>query len=331
MWTALRQRAAGTPLAVAETNSYGVPFMLKGMATGGGDDGKVGPAHLIVPAFGAPQGRTVAGPSTLPLGQLLRPFPHFRNVYARHVTGGKSAYHSLRLELERRFGGAWGARANYTRTLHRDNVYEDNTLGESLTAEVYNVPDGCATGKCPVLASDYGPSRLHIPHQANLSLSYQTQARGPLTGGWAFSLSAILRSGFPLVITQNENPLLAYGFGHQRPERVDLLSTADPARAPERYLAANSVVSTDGFRISRRPHTTDAARTPALVNWDVSVEKRVAVSEGASVTLRLECINLLNNVNWRGPRTVVGSDDFGRIPGTRGFPRTVQVMAKFEF
>lgn len=272
-----------------------------------------------------------AGEPTLPLGQLLRPFPHFRNVYARHVTAGRSAYHSLRLELERRFGRSWGARANYTRTLHRDNIYEDNTLVESLTAEVYDSPDGCATGQCPVLESDYGPSRLHVPHQVNLSSSYQLQSRSRWLGGWTLSVSAILRSGFPLVVTQNENPLLAYGFGHQRPEGVALASAAEPAEDPERYLSAESVVPAEGFRVSAGAHTTDAARTPALFNWDVAAEKGVRVSEGARLTLRFECINLLNQVNWRGPRTVVGAGDFGSIPGTRGFPRTVQVMVRLAF
>ncbi len=272
-----------------------------------------------------------AGEALLPLGQLLRPFPHFRNVYARHVTAGKSAYHSLRAELERRFGRSWGARVNYTRTIHHDNVYEDNTLGESLTSQIYNTPDACASGKCPVLESDYSPSRLHVPHQANINLNYQTKARGRIFGGWGLSISGTLRSGFPLVITQNENPLQAYGFGHQRPESVRVSAAEDPGRDPERYLRADSIVPTEGLRIGGGPHTTNEARTPSLFNWDTSAEKNIRLSENTRITLRFEFINVLNNVNWRGPRTVFGSDDFGSIPGTRGFPRTFQLMAKLAF
>ncbi|MDE0104608.1 MAG: hypothetical protein OXN89_19715 [Bryobacterales bacterium] len=85
------------------------------------------------------------------------------------------------------------------------------------------------------------------------------------------------------------------------------------------------------MRISGGPHTTDEARTPALFNWDASAEKNIRLSEDTSITLRFEFINVLNNVNWRGPRTVFGSDDFGSIPGTRGFPRTFQLMAKIAF
>ena len=272
-----------------------------------------------------------AGEPTLPLGQLLRPFPHFRNVFARHVTAGRSMYNSLRVEMERRFGRAWGARVNYTRTMHRDNIYEDNTLVESLTATAYNTPDGCALGKCPVLESDYSLSRLHVPHQVNINLNYQTRGRNQLLGGWTLSLSSILRSGFPLAITQNENPLSAYGFSHQRPQTSLVSASGNPSGDPERYLTGGSIVPTDGLQLSGGPQTTDSARTPPLFNWDVSAEKRIALSEGAAVSLRFEFINLLNNVNWRGPRTVFGSADFGSIPGTRGFPRTFQMMAKLAF
>ncbi len=272
-----------------------------------------------------------AGDRTLPLGQLLRPFPHFRNVYARHVSAGKSLYHALRFELERRFNRDWGARVNYTHTRHRDNIYEANTLLESLTPAVYNTPDGCAFGKCPVLHADYSLSRLHAPHLVNLNLMYQTRGRHKLVAGWAVSMATILRSGFPLVITQNENPLSAYGFSHQRPANDLVTAGGDPGSNFDRYVMAGSLTPTDGLRLSEAPHTTDAVRSPALVNWDVSVEKTTRLSEDVTLSLRFEFINLLNNVNWRGPRTVYGSDNFGSIPGTRGFPRTFQMMTKIVF
>ena len=283
------------------------------------------------PFFGDTRFGSFAEAETLPLGQLLRPFPQFRNVYARHVSAGKSMYHGLRFELERRFSRAWGARLNYTHTRHRDNIYEANTLLESLTQSVYNTPDGCASGKCPVLESDYSLSRLHAPHLLNLNFMYQTTGNSKLLSGWAVSLATILRSGFPLVITQNENPLSAYGFSHQRPADIQVGGGGDPASNPNHYVTAGSVVPTDGLQLSRAPHTTAAVRSPALVNWDVSLEKGISFREDLKLSLRFEFINLLNNVNWRGPRTVYGSDTFGSIPGTRGFPRTFQMMTKIVF
>lgn len=272
-----------------------------------------------------------AGESTLPLGQLLRPFPHFRNVFARHVSAGRSSYDALRLELERRFGRNWGTRVNYTFTRHRDNIYEANTLLESLTRTVYNTPDGCAFGKCPALDDDYSLSLLHVPHQANLNFVYRTRGRNEALNGWSVAMSTILRSGFPLAITQNENPLSAYGFAYQRPASAEVAGGGDPSGKEDRYITANSISPTSGLSLSRAPRTTATARSPVLVNWDVSLEKSTALGEDAQLTVRFEFINLFNNVNWRGPQTVLGSANFGRIPGTRGFPRTFQMMTKFTF
>ena len=283
------------------------------------------------PFFGDSRFGSFAETETLPLGQLLRPFPHFRNVYARHVSAGKSMYHGLRFELERRFSRAWGMRLNYTHTRHSDSIYEANTLLESLTRTVYNTPDGCASGKCPQLGSDYSLSRLHAPNLVNLNLMYQTRGSSKLLSGWSVAMATILRSGFPLVITQNENPLSAYGFSHQRPKNAQVGGGGDPGGDPGQYVTAGSVVPTDGLQLSQAPHTTDAVRSPALVNWDISLEKGISILEDVSLSLRFEFINLLNNVNWRGPRTVYGSDTFGSIPGTRGFPRTFQMLTKIVF
>ena len=274
---------------------------------------------------------SLAGADSLPLGQLLRPFPHFRNVFARHVSAGKSLYHALRLELERRFSQGWGARLNYGFTSHRDNVYEDNTLIETETDAVYNTPDGCAVGRCPVLEEDYSPSRLHAPHQLNLNLMYRTRGRSRWLGGWTVSMAAILRNGFPLVVTQNENPLAAYGFAHQRPDSGLLAGGGDPSGNTERFVTPGSIGPTHGLQLSSAPHTTDAVRSPKLVNWDVAAERSFALGEGANLSLRFEFVNVFNGVNWQGPRTVFGSGTFGSIPGTRGFPRTFQLLTKVAF
>ncbi len=283
------------------------------------------------PFYGHSQFGAFADRETLPLGQLLRPYPHFRNVLARHVSNGKSLYNSLRVEFEKRFRGNWGARVNYTLTQHKDNIYESNTLLESETGTVYNTPDACATAKCPVLDADYGPSRIHVPHQVNLNMTYRTPGDNPIFSGWALSAVTIMRSGFPLVVTQNTNPLGSYGFNHQRPTSATLSGGGNPKGNTDNYVTASGIALTEGLQISNAPHTTDSVRSPVLMNWDVSLEKTTRLYADANLTLRFEFIDLFNHVNWRGPRTVYGASNFGSIPGTRGFPRTFQFMGKITF
>lgn len=287
------------------------------------------------PFYGRSAFGSFAAVPTLPLGQLLRPFPHFRNVYARHVSAGKSQYHSLRLELEKRFQKHWGTRVNYTLTHHKDNIYEANTLLQSVsgvTDTIYNTPDGCAYGRCPVMEEDYSWSNLHVPQQLNLNFIWAPAIRGRwLLGGWTASMATVLRSGFPLAVTQNENPLSAFGFGYQRPETAEVSGGGDPDGNTVAYISSGAVRPTSGLQISSAPRTTASARSPVLVNWDIAFQKTIQLSERASLLLRLEFINMFNNVNWNGPLTVFGLDNFGSISGVRGFPRTFQLMTKVVF
>ena len=239
------------------------------------------------PFYGNPSFGPLAAEPTLPLGRLLRPFRHFRNVYARHVSAGRSLYHSLRLELEKRLGERFGARVNYTHTHHRDSVYEANTLLQSVggvTDTVYNSPDECAFGPCPGLEGDYAHSSLHTPHQVNPNLIYALPGRNKWLGGWTASVSTILRSGFPLSVTQDENPLGAYGFGYQRPQSVRLEGGGDRRGRTARYVTASQVEPTAGLQLSSVLRTEITARSPPLVNWDVSFQKTTAIKDRASPT-----------------------------------------------
>ncbi len=283
------------------------------------------------PFYGHSEFGAFQSQETLPLGQLLRPYPHFRNVYARHVSSGKSLYHSARVEFEKRFRDNWGARINYTFTRHDDNIYESNTLLENETGVIYNTPDECAYSTCPVLDADYGPSRVHVPHQMNVNATVRSPWDGPILGGWSLSVVSIMRSGFPLVVTQNSNPLSAYGFPNQRPTNANISGGGNPRGNHTGYASPGSATPTEGLMLSTAPNTTDAVRSPVLINWDFSLEKTARVMGDVNLNLRFEFIDLFNHVNWRGPRTVLGQSNFGAIPGTRGYPRTFQFMAKITF
>lgn len=288
--------------------------------------------QLPNPFFGNEDFGGFAGQETLSRGQLLRPFPQFQNVFARHVSTGRSTYNALRLEVEKRFRGNWGARVNYTFSSQRDNIYESNTLLENEESTVF------LTGRTD---NDFGTSRINAPHWLNLNGLYRVP--GPdggiaevIAGGWSVAVSAIFRSGFPLTITQNDNPASSFGFDHQRPNQTGADpdvggNTEDIAAAGGTLINANAFVDSAAFTIGDTPQTLDTIRSPKLVNWDVSFDKTTSIGGNAQLILRFEFINIFDGVNWRGPRSVTGLSNFGTIPGTRGFPRTMQFMAKVTF
>ena len=293
--------------------------------------------ELPNPFFGNADFGALAVPPTLPRGQLLRPFPQFRDVLARHVSSGRSTYNALRLELEKRFRGNWGARVNYTYSSQRDNIYESNTLLEDEESTVFLTGD---TG------ADFGTSRINSPHWLNINGLYRFPTpegtRGLIVGGWSASVAAIFRSGFPLAIKQSSNNLgSAYGFDHQRPNLTGSdpsgsnptsgLSHGDSPSSITGYINSAVFEDASAFTPGNSPQTNADVRSPKLVNWDVSFDKTTPIGGGAQLNLRFEFINIFNGINWRGPRSQFGSANFGTISGTRGFPRTMQFMVKVIF
>ena len=293
--------------------------------------------QLPNPFFGNAAFGSLSSSETLPRGQLLRPYPQFQDVLARHVSNGRSTYNALRFELEKRFRGNWGARVNYTYSVQKDNIYESNTLLEEETDVVFETGNEDA---------DFGNSRIHSPHWLNVNGLYRFPSpegtAGLIAGGWSVSVAAIFRSGFPLNVTQSTNNLgSSFGFDHQRPNLTgaDLagpgstggLSHGDVGETPGVLLNPAAFENAEAFTFGNTPQTVSDVRTPKLVNWDVSFDKTTPLGDTANLILRFEFINITNGVNWRGYNPQFGTSGFGTIPGTRGFPRTMQFMAKVTF
>src|SRR5262249_58278002 len=113
-------------------------------------------------------GVAAAGPyatqTTLPRGQLMRPFPQFANVYIQQSTGARSQYHAAILQLRKRVTGLWGGTVSYTYSRLNDNQFSESNYYSSapglqnnyvvITGSPYYNPD-----------SEYGRSLLDSPHK----------------------------------------------------------------------------------------------------------------------------------------------------------------------
>ena len=59
-------------------------------------------------------------------------------------------------------------------------------------------------------------------------------------------------------------------------------------------------------------------RGPSAIGLDMSLSKRVRISETKNFELRVDAINVLNHPNWGAPNTNINSTGFGRITTTTG-------------
>src|SRR5262249_19229684 len=120
------------------------------------------------PFLGIAAAGQFASKATVPVGQLLRPFPEFGNVYMEMSTGARSQYNAAIFQVRKRVTGLWGGTVSYTYSRLNDNQWGETNYYSSnpgiqnnyevIPGSAYYNPDG-----------EYGRSLLDSPHKLVLA------------------------------------------------------------------------------------------------------------------------------------------------------------------
>ena len=83
------------------------------------------------------------------------------------------------------------------------------------------------------------------------------------------------------------------------------------------------------------PRTHPSLRNPGFQNFDLSLNKRISVTDDWTMELVVEAFNAFNHGNWNSPDPVIGSLEnpnlnAGHIIGSTG-GRVVQIGVRFSF
>ena len=94
--------------------------------------------------------------------------------------------------------------------------------------------------------------------------------------------------------------------------------------------AAFTIAPTNQFGNS--PRLLPGVMSPWRNNVDLSVGKNVPTGASTSATIRLEVLNLLNQVQWAAPAsTAFGNSSFAQINNQANNMRMLQVTLRFAF
>jgi trimeric autotransporter adhesin len=305
------------------------------------------------PFFGNPNAGPLASQATLTRGQLLRPYPQFLNVNARHVLEGKSRYNAAVFEWTKRVTHGWGGRVSYTYSVLKDNlVGEDNfytPISPGLPLNNYNyIPDS------PYYNPDaeYGYSLLDVPHRVIIAPVVElpfgkgkkwganSGAVDWILGGWTLSTAINLQSGFPLTIQQTDNTGLFSGV--QRPNLVPGADLSTPGSFEDRLATAEHPTATwlnpaafsaaPAFSFGNAPRTITDLRSPGQYNVDGVFMKNFNFGT-KSAQLKIEMLNMFNRPNVRAlsARNNFSNSNFGQTGVQAGFMRITQMMFRFSF
>jgi hypothetical protein len=291
-------------------------------------------SRVANPFFGSIPRSSSLGDPTIPLGQLLKPFPQYTTVSLYRNNVGTARYDGLELSVRQRLARGLSYSVAYTRSRLMDDASSvfDASI---LTGPVANYPVADSFNR--TLERDY--STGDIPHVFVASVVWDLPGgtgrrrqlhglAGAFANDWTVTALATLQSGVPVAITQATNFNAAFGFGTQRPNLV-----GEPALPADRRTAARWF-NTAAFAIAP-PFTIGSAsrnpiRGPSYRSVDVALMRRVPVGGARGIEVRAEVFNLLNTPNLGSPGGVAGTSGFGTI--TTAFdPRVVQLALKFRF
>ena len=281
------------------------------------------------PFFGIIPRSSSLGDPTLPLAQLLKPYPAYTTVSLYRNNVGTARYDGLELSVRRRFAHGLSYSAAYTRSRLLDDasaVFDASVL----TGPVANSPIADSHD----LSRERDYSTGDMPHVFVSSLVWQLPSGGRARGAWralardwTVTLLATLQSGTPVAVTQATNFNAFAGFGVQRPNLVRDPTLPADERTPNHWFNTAAFAVAPPFTLgsaSRNP-----VRGPSYRSVDLALLRRVPVGRRA-VELRAEIFNLLNTPPLGAPAAVLGAPNFGSIT-TAGDPRVVQLALKVMF
>jgi hypothetical protein len=286
------------------------------------------------PFFGLiPRSSSLADP-TVPLAQLLKPYPEYTTVSLYRNNVGTTIYHGVYGRLEQRFSRGLSYLVSYTRSKLVDDASSvfDASI---LTGPVANYPVADSFNR----RLERDDSTGDIPHVFVASAVWDVPVGanrasriggvlGTLLSDWTVTGVLTLQSGVPLAIGQTTNNNAFAGFGTQRPNIVGDPELAGRERSVGRWFNTSAFAAAPAFTIgssSRNP-----VRGPGHRNLDVAVIRRAPLPTGRVLEMRAEIFNLTNTPPLGAPNTNVGAAGFGTIT-TAGDPRVVQLAVKVIF
>jgi hypothetical protein len=286
------------------------------------------------PYFGVIPRSSSLGDPTIPLAQLLKPYPAYTTVSLYRNNVGTTFYQGFELSLRQRLAHGLSYSIAYTRSKLMDDASSvfDASI---LTGPIANYPVADSFNR--KLERDY--STGDIPHVLVSSVVWDLPAGagrarqlpgvlGVIANDWTIASLVTLESGVPVAVTQTTNFNAFAGFGVQRPNLIGTPTLPANQRTPSQWFNTAAFAVAPQFTIgsaSRNP-----VRGPSYRDVDLTLMRRIPLRARQAIEVRAEVFNLLNTANFGAPNAVLGAANFGTIT-TALDPRVVQLALKFVF
>jgi hypothetical protein len=286
--------------------------------------------------------------STVPLINLLRPYPQFNGTFQGLPNfGADSWYNSLQVRFQKRMSHYFSLEGNYTFAKATD----DSSVGFNAFVGGLNLGN---PQQLDHLKREWAISANDAPQRLVLAAIFQLPVgRGRwigsdmnrivdgIVGGWQVSTIITYQSGQPLPIGMSQPRLMD---GNQRPDVVCPVLRSGISYHQAAANALNGVGNPSVFNGAcfadpgdqvpgNAPRYFSVLRGDSIHNMDLSFLKEFKIREGMLLQFRGEFFNFTNTERFAFPDLGVGSATFGEVTSTApgSSPRHTQFGLRFQF
>jgi hypothetical protein len=263
----------------------------------------------------------------------LRPYQGYAAIQ-QEVSDGRSRYNSLQLSFQRTNSRniSFGVAYTLSKSMDDSSNYRDI------------VPDTYDTSNL------YGPSEYDARHMLVINYVYalpffreQNTLTSKILGGWRIAGVSQFQTGSPCGVgTSNDYAGVgtaegSFGCGSENEFWVmngkpKILHNFAGYGGTGKYF---STTNPDGTSIFTPPAlgtfvheqgVRDSIYQPGYQDWNLSLKKKFAITESASMEFTADAYNFINHPNWSGPNLNPTSSQFGEVTSkSTSNPRNLQV------
>jgi Carboxypeptidase regulatory-like domain len=329
-----------SPQAIAPAGGLVVPYTGNGggnpaVISQGTSIGSVAPNGIFLPGL-----RPYSSPNCQPYtgggvgtGCPTDGISIFSNIFAEDTIAA-SAYNSFQASVEKRFSHGLQFQAAYT--------FSKSLDWASSFEETVNPFDYKASRALSLFNS---AQRFVINYVWDIPVRKYSGFKGKLLDDWQLSGIIQLQSGFPIRLqTQDDTELTSSLFflGAAAPQLNGALQKVDPKQiqtfntynygpvSGHYYLNADQTKFTDPPLGTFGTTPRSVCCGPGENQWDITVSKRITLSETKYVQFRADVFNLFNKTQFVNPDGNFSNSTFGQVLQGRD-PRLMQFALKFYF
>ncbi|MGH9667548.1 MAG: hypothetical protein ACRD9L_24265, partial [Bryobacteraceae bacterium] len=269
--------------------------------------------------------------STVPLKQLLRPYPQYQDVLIFRDAYGNMDYQSMTARVTKQLSHGVMFQLAYTLSKTIANTAQSNTwvVGPSNALYDPNYNRGLEANDVPqrlVLSYIYDLPAGHGKRYLNHGIG------SAILGGWEVSGISVFQSGRPILITApDQTGIYNFSYTNGRANRLHS-AVLSSGQTDNHWFDTTAFASAAPYTLPSDSLSQPNLRGPRRVNTDFALIKNTTIKEKYNLQFRSEFYNVFNHPALASPISDVTNAQFGQIVSSiGGSERNIQFGLRFLF